>query len=192
MIEILEALLNATEDEKEVRGTRYTPHEIIQQPDSWQTTFRIVEERQTDLRSFLTKSGLDGRNSAGKPTVFLIGAGTSGYVGRGLQYLLRLVWGCEVWAVPSTDLLTNLENSLFPTANISGFHSPGPATVPKEWLFWSRRSTAVPRSGICSLPVTQKVVWRKFAREHQTGLKPDCPSPNGAITRVVNHVNIYP
>jgi tagatose-6-phosphate ketose/aldose isomerase len=24
------------------------------------------------------------------------------------------------------------------------------------------------------------------------GLKPDCPSPNGAITRVVSHLNIYP
>jgi D-galactosamine 6-phosphate deaminase/isomerase len=114
LIETLEALLNATEDEKEARGTRYTPHEIIQQPASWQTTFRIVEERQSDLRYFLTKSGLDGRTSAGKPIVFLVGAGTSDYVGRALQYLLRRVWGCEVWAIPSTDLLTNLESFVLP------------------------------------------------------------------------------
>jgi tagatose-6-phosphate ketose/aldose isomerase len=114
LIETLEALLNAPEDEKKARGTRFTPYEIRQQPESWQTTFRIIEERQTDLRDFLTKSGLDERTSASKPIVFLVGAGTSDYVGRGLQYLLRRVWGCEVWAVPSTDLLTNLEDFVIP------------------------------------------------------------------------------
>jgi D-galactosamine 6-phosphate deaminase/isomerase len=138
LIETLEALLNASEDEKEARGTRYTPHEIVQQPASWQTTFRIVEDRQSDLRSFLTKSGLGGRASAGKPIVFLVGAGTSDYVGRSLQYLLRRVWGCEVWAVPSTDLLTNLESFVLPDRKYlwisfsrSGDSSEGTAVL--EW-----------------------------------------------------------
>jgi tagatose-6-phosphate ketose/aldose isomerase len=114
LIDTLEALLNATKEEKQARGTLYTPHEIIQQPASWRKTFRIFEERQTDLRSFLTKSGLDLRKSSGNPTVFLVGAGTSDYVGRALTYLLRKMWGCEVWAVPSTDLLTNLKDFVIP------------------------------------------------------------------------------
>jgi tagatose-6-phosphate ketose/aldose isomerase len=110
----LEALLKASEEEKEARGTRYTPHEIVQQPASWQTTFQVFKERQSELRSFLSESGVVAGNSSGKPIVFLVGAGTSDYVGRALQWLLRRRWGCEVWAVPSTDLLTNLENLVAP------------------------------------------------------------------------------
>ncbi|WP_263368736.1 SIS domain-containing protein [Edaphobacter bradus] len=110
MIDTLEALLNATEEEKEARGTRYTPHEINQQPASWRRTLQIFEERQSELRSFLSDSGLDLRKLSRNLTVFLVGAGTSDYVGRALTYLLRRKWGCEVWAVPSTDLLTNLKD----------------------------------------------------------------------------------
>lgn len=110
----LDALLNASEEEKEARGIRYTPREINQQPASWRKTFQIVQGQQTDLRRFLLESGFDLRKPFGNPTVFLIGAGTSDYVGRALTYLLRRMWGCEVWAVPSTDLLTNLEDLVFP------------------------------------------------------------------------------
>src|SRR5258708_10963600 len=109
----LAALLNVREEEKEARGIRYTPHEIIQQPASWRKTFQIVQEQQSDLRQFLLESGFDLRKPSGNPTVFLIGAGTSDYVGRALTYLLRRMWGCEVWAVPSTELLTNLEDLVF-------------------------------------------------------------------------------
>ena len=52
--------------------------------------------------------------SASKPTVFLIGAGTSDYIGQSLTYLLRRRWGCEVLAVPSTDLLTHMDSLLRP------------------------------------------------------------------------------
>ncbi len=113
MIGGLDALLNVSEEEKEARGIRYTPHEIIQQPASWRKTFQIVQEQQSDLRQFLLESGFDLRKPSGNPTVFLIGAGTSDYVGRALTYLLRRMWGCEVWAVPSTELLTNLEDLVF-------------------------------------------------------------------------------
>jgi tagatose-6-phosphate ketose/aldose isomerase len=43
-----------------------------------------------------------------------VGAGTSDYIGRALTYLLRQMWGCEVWAVASTDLLPNLEEFIVP------------------------------------------------------------------------------
>jgi tagatose-6-phosphate ketose/aldose isomerase len=39
-----------------------------------------------------------------------VGAGTSDYVGRALAPLLRQRWGCDVWAVPSTTLLTDFED----------------------------------------------------------------------------------
>ncbi len=106
------ALLGASEKEKEARGTRYTPREILHQPATWRKTYKICAERRLDLIQFLQAAGI-GAESMPRPTVLLVGAGTSDYVGRALTNLLRRLWGCEVWAVPSTDLLTNLEDLVF-------------------------------------------------------------------------------
>lgn len=112
VIDGLQALLGASEKEKEARGTRYTPHEILHQPATWQTTYEICAERRPDLIQFLRQTGI-GAAHMPRPTVFLVGAGTSDYVGQALAYLLRRLWGCEVWAVPSTDLLTNFDDLVF-------------------------------------------------------------------------------
>jgi tagatose-6-phosphate ketose/aldose isomerase len=114
LVETLEALLNATEEEKEARGTQFTPHEIVQQPTSWSKTFRILKGLESDLLGFLTESGFNLRNSSGNPIIFLVGAGTSDYIGRALTYLLRKMWRCEAWAVPSTELLTNSADYIDP------------------------------------------------------------------------------
>jgi D-galactosamine 6-phosphate deaminase/isomerase len=108
----LRALLGASEKEKEARGIRYTPHEILRQPSTWQRTHQICTERQPELSQFLRAAGI-GADQGPRPTVFLVGAGTSDYVGGSLTPLLHRLWGCEVWAVPSTDLLTNLEDLVF-------------------------------------------------------------------------------
>ena len=112
VIEGLQALLSASDKEKEARGTRYTPHEILQQPTTWQTTYNICTERRPELVQFLQQTHIGAAHFL-RPTVFLVGAGTSDYVGRSLAPLLRRLWGCEVWAVPSTDLLTNFDDLVF-------------------------------------------------------------------------------
>ena len=114
MTDGLEALLNATEEQKDAIGTRHTPREIAQQPASWRSTHQIFLERQNGVRQFLIESGFDQGRPSPNTTVFFVGAGTSDYVGRALVPLLRRMWRCEVWAVPSTDLLTNLEDWVFP------------------------------------------------------------------------------
>jgi tagatose-6-phosphate ketose/aldose isomerase len=112
-IEGLQALLGASDREKEARGTRYTPQEILRQPAAWQTTYEICAERRPDLVEFLQRAGIGAANLL-RPAVFLVGAGTSDYVGQALAPLLRRLWGCETWAVPSTDLLTNFDDLIFP------------------------------------------------------------------------------
>ena len=47
-----------------------------------------------------------------RPTVYLIGAGTSDYIGQSLHHLLRQQWQCEVIPVSSTDLLTDFSDYL--------------------------------------------------------------------------------
>lgn len=93
------------------RGLLHTPAEIAQQPATWQATFSSFERHHAALLDFLSRAGF---GNPIKPTVFLIGAGSSDYVGRSLAHLLRRRWKCEVLAIPSTSLLTHEEEWLLP------------------------------------------------------------------------------
>ena len=104
-------LLSLSEGDKTARGLLHTPREIAQQPATWETTFALFQRRQAEIRDFLRGAGLQG-DSKLRPAVFLLGAGTSDYIGRSLTSLLRRHWQCDVTAVPTTDLLTHFEESL--------------------------------------------------------------------------------
>ena len=113
MLNALSELLNLTDREKQARGLAYTPAEIAQQPDTWQSTFALFERKRAEIKEFLREAGVGGE-AASRPIVFLVGAGTSDYVGHSLAYLFRKAWQCEVVAVPSTDLLTHVGEIALP------------------------------------------------------------------------------
>jgi tagatose-6-phosphate ketose/aldose isomerase len=100
----LAKLVNLESQEKTSRGLMHTPQEIWQQPATWINTFLRVSERAEQLHRFLVKSLSE------QATVYLIGAGTSDYVGRTLTSVLREKWHCNVIAVPSTDMITEMES----------------------------------------------------------------------------------
>lgn len=102
-------MLNLAPAEKLSRGLEHTPHEIAQQPDTWAGTFRALESKLPKIQQFLTRSGI-GAPADQRPIVFLIGAGTSDYIGHSLHHLLRARWQCEVLPVASTSLLTNFSD----------------------------------------------------------------------------------
>jgi tagatose-6-phosphate ketose/aldose isomerase len=110
------SLLALPPDEREALGLLHTPQEIAQQPETWLATYRNFRERHADIQRFLQSAGLSW-DPVRRPTVFLIGAGTSDYIGRSLAQLIRRCWHCEVLAVPSTDLLTHAEQWLLPGHN---------------------------------------------------------------------------
>jgi tagatose-6-phosphate ketose/aldose isomerase len=116
--------LDLTERERAERGLEHTPREIWQQPDTWKTTYQICANHRSELNDVLRRAGI-GRGSTASPTVYLVGAGTSDYVGRALGPLLRDCWNTDVWAVPSTTLLTEMED----------FHRPGREYF---WISFSR------------------------------------------------------
>ena len=101
----LSDLIDLSSEEKENRGLSHTPGEILQQPDTWATTFLNFKERRSEIEAFLRSASI-GPDSSKHPIVFLIGAGTSDYIGQALACLLQQKWQCEVQAVASTDLLT--------------------------------------------------------------------------------------
>lgn len=101
-MDLLSALLALPVDEKEVRGLRFTPQEIAQQPATWRATHELFRRERNRIAEFLKGAAGAERRRA----VFLIGAGTSDYVGRALVTLLRRQWQTEVEAIPSPDLLT--------------------------------------------------------------------------------------
>jgi tagatose-6-phosphate ketose/aldose isomerase len=110
-VDPLSALLNVEPTEKARRGLEHTPREIAQQPGTWIRTFQQIEPRLKDLRDFLRKVGVQS-SIADLPTVFLIGAGTSDYIGRSLHHLLRRQWQCEVIPVASTSLLPDFSDEM--------------------------------------------------------------------------------
>lgn len=109
MPDSLAKLLALPETEKQSRGLVHTPREIQQQPATWRTTVKLLTEQRDRILSFLDECGPTDRLS-----VLLAGAGTSDYIGRALAAVLRREWQCEVEAVASTELLTNLDDYLLP------------------------------------------------------------------------------
>jgi len=108
----LSRLLDLPEQEKTRRGLEHTPREIWQQPATWSTTYARCLEHSAELSRILNRSGI-GCDAVAPPTVYLLGAGTSDYIGRTLAPLLRRRWGCDAWAVPTTTLLTDFDNFHF-------------------------------------------------------------------------------
>jgi tagatose-6-phosphate ketose/aldose isomerase len=120
----LSTLLELPDQEKNERGLEHTPREIWQQPTTWTQTYQRCLDRSAELNDVLRRAGI-GRGSTSSPTVYLVGAGTSDYSGRALAPLLRRRWSCDVWAVPSTTLLTEFEE----------FHRSGREYL---WISFSR------------------------------------------------------
>ena len=91
-------------------GVVHTAKEIAQQPDTWWRTYETIKSLQPELQTFLSAAGVFNKEVDQRPTIFLVGAGTSDYVGKSVADLLRRLWQCEVWSIPSTDLLTKSED----------------------------------------------------------------------------------
>jgi tagatose-6-phosphate ketose/aldose isomerase len=102
-------LLDLSPAERESLGLYHTLREIVQQPQTWLQTYRRVLSSSRPLQEFLTKAGLVEDHSRFLD-VLLVGAGTSDYIGKSVSTLLQREWRCNVQAVPSTDLLTNMED----------------------------------------------------------------------------------
>ncbi|HVQ36219.1 MAG TPA: hypothetical protein VMS31_01715 [Pyrinomonadaceae bacterium] len=109
----LSKLLALPEAQKRSSGLIHTPREIQQQPATWRRSYQEFCVRAGEVQGFLADAGVT-EGDGERASVYLIGAGTSDYTGRALTSLLRRRWGCEVQAVPSTDLLTNLDEYIIP------------------------------------------------------------------------------
>ena len=109
----LSSLIQLSDEQKLERGLLHTPGEIAQQPDTWLRTLERLTARTPEIQAFLTEAGLR-RSPEQRPVVFLIGAGTSDYIGQSLHHLLRHSWNCEVMPVPSTSLLTDFAEYVLP------------------------------------------------------------------------------
>lgn len=95
--------------ERESLGLVHTLREILQQPQTWRQTYQRVIRSLRLIEEFLTSAGVGAARS--RPlNVLLVGAGTSDYIGKSVCALLQKEWNCNVQAVPSTDLLTNMED----------------------------------------------------------------------------------
>ena len=112
-MDALHELVSLSDLEKQQKGIVATPGEIAQQPETWKRTRHIFEQHSQALQAFLEAAGVTGPLEQ-RPTVVMIGAGTSDYIGQVLQLLFRTEWGCETLVVASTDMLSNMADYLVP------------------------------------------------------------------------------
>jgi tagatose-6-phosphate ketose/aldose isomerase len=126
-------LLELSPAERESLGLVHTLREILQQPQTWRQTYQRVRQFAPHLEEFLNKAGVGAHRPL---NVLLIGAGTSDYIGKSVCALLQKEWACNVQAVPSTDLLTNMEDYILPDVDYlwisfsrSGDSSEGVAVI---------------------------------------------------------------
>lgn len=163
-------LLSLSTLEKHDRGLQFTPSEILQQPETWKETFRLFTENESQLKAFL-KPLVDERR-----VVYLVGAGSSDYVGRSLALLIRASWRCEVTAVASTDLLTNRDEFVFPEKNYL-------------WVSFSRsgdspEAVAVLEQALASCPNVSHLVVTCNERAHMAKLA--CADNERCLAIVLN------
>ncbi len=104
----LAKLLSAPRSELSARGVLHTPLEIAQQPITWVETLRRVRLLEPQLVA--TLGGALSRSP--RPSVILLGAGTSDFVGRSVCQLLRKRWQCMVEVTPTTDFVTHEQSLL--------------------------------------------------------------------------------
>ncbi len=100
----LSALLELPPTEQQRLGVEHTAKEIAQQPESWGSTLAACRQHRGQLERL--RAAHHGR------PVLLAGAGTSDFIGRSLARLLRHRWQTTVDAVPSTELLTEMDDWL--------------------------------------------------------------------------------
>jgi tagatose-6-phosphate ketose/aldose isomerase len=103
-------LLDLSTAECESLGLVHTLREILQQPQTWRRTYEKVQSSAGPIAEFLEGAGLGAKQL----NVLLVGAGTSDYIGKSVCALLQKSWLCNVAAIPSTDLLTNMEHHVIP------------------------------------------------------------------------------
>src|SRR5215475_13096310 len=111
-MDTLSKFLNLSVEAKESLGLKHTLTEIVQQPQTWRLTYERIVSLSEPLESFLSSAGLKYGHTT--PAVLLVGAGTSDYIGKSVCSLLQTEWRCDVQAVPSTDLLTNMAEHVIP------------------------------------------------------------------------------
>jgi tagatose-6-phosphate ketose/aldose isomerase len=112
-VDPLSTLLHLPASEKLQLGVLHTPQEIAQQPGTWRRTFELLQSRRNQTETFLASTGIRDDVSC-RPIVFLVGAGSSDYIGRSLFHLLHRLWQCEVVPVASTSLLTDFSDYVLP------------------------------------------------------------------------------
>lgn len=80
----------------------WTAKEIEQQPACWEKTLHIIENKQTEISSFMSKV-LAHDNLR----IVLTGAGTSAFAGASLAPSLSKIMKARVDAIASTDIVSN-------------------------------------------------------------------------------------
>lgn len=112
-MDALTQLIALPEQIRRSRGLADTPREIQQQPETWRGTFERLASLHSAVAGVCAEFASPPESRCNSQ-VILAGAGSSHYIGSALAGLLQQKWGCTVRSVPSTELLTSLDEYVLP------------------------------------------------------------------------------
>lgn len=103
----LKELTNLTEEQQSEMGVLFTMKEILQQPQIWKETYKVISIKRNDIKSFLSKCGVYDQEQ--NLNIYLTGAGSSEFAGNAAAPFLQKSWNRQVVSVGTTDFISHTE-----------------------------------------------------------------------------------
>lgn len=110
-------LLAEPEQSKLAKGTRFTPQEIRQQPETWRDSAGRVYGNRDALIAFLKEAKILVPQCRDRARFVLAGAGSSDFAARCLTGLFAKRFLTDAEACPSTDIITHPSQTFLPDRN---------------------------------------------------------------------------
>jgi len=108
----MNTLFSKTKEELKTKKGLVTAEEIAQQPQVWQKTFSLIQDRKDELAAFIDQVLAEDRIR-----IIFSGAGSSGYIGDTVvPYLKKIMPEVEIESAHTTDIVAQPE--LYLTKNI--------------------------------------------------------------------------
>lgn len=101
-------IFNLSTESLEKNGGLITAQEIYRQPEVWEKTYRIIEDRKEELKEFL-----DGIKKIDNLRIIFTGAGTSGFIGDTIvPYIKNELPNVSVESIHTTDIVSHPQTYL--------------------------------------------------------------------------------
>lgn len=138
----IQQLLDLSPAEKTARGLEHTPREIMQQPEAWRETMRIINGKEAGLLDFLESARVKREGTI----IALMGAGSSEYAGWASEDAVRRGLNTAVTIIPTTSFVTQPQDLILKGRRYLFVHFARSGDSPESVASYERACSLLPES----------------------------------------------